>query len=111
MARNDKKQKGISIIPLKKQKAKRLYVNQLYTAKQTSIEVGVNEKTVGKWIKDNDWKLAREQALNEGLKSSNKLLPSQYLIINDLRAYIEENSPMLAKKINPLIDNYLNLIS
>lgn len=111
MARNDKKQKGISLIPLKKQKAKRLYVNQLYTAKQTAIEVGVNEKTVGKWIRDNDWKLAREQTLIERLKGGNKPSLSQHLIINDLRAYIEENSPMLAKKINPLIDNYLNLIS
>lgn len=96
--------------PLEKAKAKRLYVNNFQTAAHIAKTVCVTEKTVGKWIRDGDWKTAREKEANKQLASGKKLFGSPLLLIEDLRAYIEENSPLLAKKFNPIIDSYLKTI-
>lgn len=97
--------------PLEKLKARRLFVHQFYTASATAKTVGVTEKTIGKWIKAENWKQSQENAANKELGNNNSFPPGQLLIIEDLKAYIEENAPILAKKFIPLVNNYLTLIS
>lgn len=96
---------------IKQAKAKRLYVNQFYTIKATAATVGVTEKTISSWITKNNWKEAQTQNANKLTGKDKNHLIAPCIAIEDLRAYIEENSPFLAKKVNPLINDYLKLLS
>ena len=99
----------IESMETKKLKARRLYVAEELTAKEVSARVGVTEKTIGKWIRNYNWKEARKQAV------STRLLFGQYdkstqLTLLDFEDYLMEINAKLAASIEPYIAGYLEHI-
>jgi hypothetical protein len=95
---------------LRIQKAKRLYVYQYKSAKETALAVCATEKTVGAWIKLYGWKTLREEVINNRLATNAKDVQPFEITLLDFLEYAKENAPHVAVKIEPLITNYVNLI-
>jgi len=93
---------------LKKLKAKRLYVNQLVDAKTTAGTVGISEKTIGKWVREGNWKGAREKTAEQiaGIGAT-PLIPE--IILKDFIEFIGEKAAHLANNIEPLANEYLKI--
>lgn len=96
---------------VKRIKARRLFVYQFYNQKEAAFKAGVTEKTISKWIKLYGWQAERENVANNRIKGLNESPATPTTIIDDLTAYIEENSPKIAKQVNPIIKNYLKQLS
>lgn len=45
-----------------------MYVEQGYNAKEIAQKIGVNERTVGRWVQANKWKTARDAFVNAPTK-------------------------------------------
>jgi len=85
-------------------KAKRLYVLQHQNAAEVAKAVKVTEKTMGKWIKEGNWK--QEQLTDLEKHGLSGLPVDNNFVINDLKAYLEEVTPFLFGQIKPAIENY-----
>lgn len=90
--------------------AKRLYVFQDKTAADVSKKVGVTEKTMGKWIADFNWKKEQADFIGEKLKHG-VLQIDNLVMLEDLKAYLEDVTPFLYGQIKPAIDNYITLLN
>ncbi|MBD3748518.1 MAG: hypothetical protein IE931_03385 [Sphingobacteriales bacterium] len=53
--------------------AKEMYVNQLRTAKEIAVFLGVQEKTVGNWVAKGNWKAERDTQLSTSNKGRDSL--------------------------------------
>ncbi len=95
---------------VKKQKAKRLFIYQGKNQSQTAKIVHVTEKTVGKWVKQFNWNELRDAVIEKRLGSNEKAFQPATLTLNDFLEFMKENSPLLAGKVEPIMQNYINLI-
>lgn len=96
---------------LKRIKARRLYVYQFYSKKDTAAMAGVTDKTLLVWIKKYGWQEEREAAANKRITGLKEQPITPTTVIEDLMGYIEENSPKIAKQVNPIVKNYLKQLS
>jgi hypothetical protein len=98
------------VIVLKKLKAQRLYVKQLCTAAEVSLKTGVTPKTVGLWIRAGNWNAERDKVLQKVLTGDDPpVIPE--IVVSDLLEYIRETTPHLAKRLQPIIKDYLNQLN
>lgn len=86
----------------KLEKAKRIYVIEMQTAKHTAKKLGVTEKTLRSWINRFGWKQERLNFFNQKFNSNLEIIKT-----DDLRLFIEQNSRLLAASLAPLLNNYL----
>ena len=92
-------------------KAKRLYVYQFQNLTATAEKVGVTKKTLGEWVKKNDWNEIRLKVIRRRLSNKKEPSVSNSMIIEDFKSYLQESRPFLYQRIEPLIDEYITIIS
>lgn len=91
----------------KKLEAKKLYIIKGLTAVNVSKITGVSEKTIGVWIKQHNWKQAkdnRKEKILEGITVEN--LKGE--LVNDFKEFLSLRYPKLLPQIMEAVNQYLN---
>lgn len=77
------------------------YVNQKKTAKDTALQVGVAEKTVGDWIKKGNWKKLQQARVNSKVEQLDNIREVISILTND-RIAIQKEIDQINETILPL---------
>lgn len=88
-------------------KARQLYVHEFKSAHYIALLLGLSENTLGKWIKENNWRQDREDAAQSQL--TDKSLPALNDRLIEFSNFLKEQAPHLGEMVEPYLKNYLNL--
>jgi hypothetical protein len=77
------------------------YVNQKKTAKDTALQVGVTEKTIGEWIRKSNWKKIQEARVNSKEEQLDNIREVISILTND-RIAIQKEIDQINETILPL---------
>lgn len=89
--------------------AKKLFINQNRTAKETAFIVGVTEKTMGRWVKRFNWRETQQKQSENRLANDGLLSADTLTAIKDVKKFLMANHPLLNKQIESAITYYLSI--
>jgi len=89
-------------IKQKKDWAETLYKSSDITQKEIAIKVGVNEKTIGKWVKDNNWENLRKSLLT----TKSEILRNLYDLLDKISKKLKEEESIGDSKMADMYVKY-----
>jgi uncharacterized protein YjcR len=92
----------------KRLEAKRLYILKDLTASDVSKLIDISEKTIGVWVKKQNWKADKDKRRKELLENDMDNDAFKIKVINEFGAYLKQQRPNLSKNIDEAINDYLN---
>lgn len=91
----------------KKTQARYHYVYEGLTAKQTAQKVMTTEKTLGKWVRDYNWKAEREQVSQRHQFEKMELDAAANIVLGQLRVFLSHHYRELYQEIEKGIDAFI----
>lgn len=88
--------------------AKRLYILKDLTASDVSKLIDVSEKTIGAWVKKQNWKAGKAKRRKELEENQLERDAFKIKVINEFGAYLKQQRPELSESIDNAISDYLN---
>lgn len=91
-----------------KTKAYFFYVSQDMTAKEVAEKTGVTEKTVGKWVKQGNWRENRVEQTKRKIEADEARLSVGTTLISELSRFLKKAHPHLSEEIEKAILQFIS---